>query len=95
MILHRQSFIHGARSHLGASLPIVLCAIGGADHRVPFQQAVRRAQLAAPSHFPGVACVDASDLEFQADGLHLTAPAQHALGARLAGAWRAVAPEQA
>jgi hypothetical protein len=53
---------------------------------------VRQAQLAAPASFPGVACVDASDLEFQADGLHLTAPAQRALGARLASAWRSVAP---
>ena len=78
---------------MGDSLPVVLCAIGGADHRVPFKQAVRDAQLAAPARFPHVGCVDAADLEFQADGLHLTAPAQHALGARLARAWAALAEQ--
>ena len=64
------------RGHLGETLPILLCAIGGADHRVPFKQAVREAQWAVASRFPRVACVDAADLDFQADGLHLTASAQ-------------------
>jgi hypothetical protein len=66
---------------------VVVCAIGGADHRLPLKQAVRAVHLSAPSRHALVACVDVADLAFQADGLHLTGEAQEALGPRLAEAW--------
>jgi hypothetical protein len=71
---------------------VVVCAIGGADHRLPLKHAIRAVHLAAPSRHALVACVDVADLAFQPDGLHLTSEAQAILGPRLAEAWLPFAP---
>lgn len=84
------AFVRQVRADLQApTLPVVLVAVTTTDLPIcTFRDEVRRQQLGlvAASGLEHVAVVDAHGLELQADGLHLTIPAQVTLGQRLAQA---------
>jgi len=89
------TFIKASRASMRPHhVPIIVCGIGGDVSRVPFKDGVRAAQLAAcddlrDSEERADGYVETNDLEFQDDGLHLTAAAAGQLGMRLAEAvWR-------
>eukprot|EP00802_Teleaulax_amphioxeia_P010633 Tamp_10661.p1 GENE.Tamp_10661~~Tamp_10661.p1 ORF type:complete len:328 (+),score=56.42 Tamp_10661:143-1126(+) len=88
-----RSMLRALRLALGSPaerLNVVVCGIWGSPERVPCKAAVRAAQLAV-YHLAGQeegaeGFVDTQDLEFQDDGLHLTAEGARILGERLAHA---------
>ena len=68
-------------------LPVGVVAVTATAAACPHLEAVRAAQLRTPAAVPRSFVVDAHGLELQADGLHLTADAQVALGEALARAF--------
>lgn len=60
-----KGFVEGVRGVLGDDTPIILCAVSGADARMPFKKAVRKAQMGLHETFDSIRCVETEDLELK------------------------------
>ncbi|KAL8130930.1 hypothetical protein AgCh_007017 [Apium graveolens] len=79
-----ETFITNLRQDLVfPMLPVIQVALDSGPG--PYVEEVREAQLG--SKLPNVWCIDAKGLQLQADGLHLSSPAQVQLGKMLADAF--------